>query len=260
MVLQGAIAFMFFIVAVGGLTTFSSLAEQIRIIAVSVISGFGARSLLPRMVGHLEKQIVQAEAKAESANTKAENATVEAELAMKDALEARKSAEELRKETDKKIEASSVKTILIHAAHPQTPEAEWKEALARAQSAIKDGATDPGIRINAARVLRWHGEINDAINSLDDAIAAFDSDTDKIRRRQSQCFAYFNRACYYASRYVEKGDAADLESAFEDIKNCLRIADRPAEWLASMRGDKELSSVVSLPKFEKIADEFMRST
>ena len=39
---SGAIAFMFFIVAVGGLTTFASSAEQIRIIAVSVISGFGA--------------------------------------------------------------------------------------------------------------------------------------------------------------------------------------------------------------------------
>jgi hypothetical protein len=57
----GAIAFLFFIIAVGGLTTFSTLGEQIRIIAVSVIAGFGARSLLPRMVGQLEKQIAQAQ-------------------------------------------------------------------------------------------------------------------------------------------------------------------------------------------------------
>jgi hypothetical protein len=106
-----AIAFLFFIIAVGGLTTFSTLGEQIRIIAVSVIAGFGARSLLPRMVGQLEKQIAQAQkdvaetqrnlgitkAEAEQASAKADSATseagaarAEAEAALREATEALK--------------------------------------------------------------------------------------------------------------------------------------------------------------------------
>jgi hypothetical protein len=278
--LAGAIAFIFFIVAVGGLTTFSSLVEQIRIIAVCVIAGFGARSLLPLMVRHLEDQIAQAKrdagqakVEAKQASVRAQNATSEAvaahaaadtattgaETAMKEATEALRKAEEIRRETEKKIKETNITTRLLNASHPEAQEAVWKEALAHAKLAIKDGTTDPGIWINAARVQRWHGLIDDAIHTLTNAIAAFESETDEKRRRKIQCFAYYNRACYYASKYKEKKDGEYFSHALKDIELCLEKAEPPAEWVTSMRGDKELASIVVSAEFQEIVERFTPS-
>src|ERR1700744_1183543 len=65
----GALGFLFFIIAVSGISDNLKSVDYLRIIAIGVIAGLGARNLLPGMVGQIEKQILQ---RAENAANKAE--------------------------------------------------------------------------------------------------------------------------------------------------------------------------------------------
>jgi len=63
----GAIGFIFFLTAIDGINGFVEMKEILRFISLSMIAGFGARRLLPMMVGNLEKQIAHAEQSADKA-------------------------------------------------------------------------------------------------------------------------------------------------------------------------------------------------
>jgi hypothetical protein len=228
----GAIAFIFFIVAVGGLTTFQALAEQLRFIAVCVIAGFGARSLLPRMVGHLEKQVEQAKTDAVEAKTKAETASEAARAAIE------------------KVEEVNLNMKLLEAAHPKAPPNLWKESLALAQVAMLEGTAKPVIWINAARVQRWHGSYTEAIKTLTDAINRFESG--RLQQDKNYAAAYYNRACYYEQLYKTGDDPEGRNKALRDVEAALRVSHHRESDIAEMRVDDDLAEVVMLPEFETI--------
>lgn len=84
----GSIAFLFFIAAIGGLNEFNTLNEYLRVISVSVIAGFGAQSLLPRMVGNLERQLSEVDNKMSRVGHQVEEVRDEAQSAVRSAQEA----------------------------------------------------------------------------------------------------------------------------------------------------------------------------
>jgi Alanine-zipper, major outer membrane lipoprotein len=254
----GAIAFMFFIIAVGGVTNFATVDEQLRTVAVSVIAGFGARSLLPRMVGQLEKQIAQASAKADTATEKADSATEKADNASSEAGAATAEAKRLEalvRETDEKFQVAKLQMKLLEAAHPQAQDGFWKPILENGLAAIRSGGAGPEIYFNVARVQRWHGLIDNAIDTLTNAINVF-RELPEERSRPLVNFGCFNRACYYYSRFKEGGNKDDNKNALRDVEMCLQKAHDPAAEIESMRRDLELGDLTLTTEFELIATRF----
>lgn len=253
----GAIAFLFFIIAVGGLTNFQTLTEQLRSMAVSVIAGFGARSLLPRMVGHLEKQVAEARTEAGEAKTEAEKATQEAKEALAKADEIRRSAEERMgeaearlKEAEERLRTIDLNEKLEAAARKEASPQHVKEALALFEEARRDGTAKSAIWINGARVQRWHVSHEEAIATLDAAIAVFEAG--KLPKDSNYPAAYYNRGCYYAQRFIRSNNADDCARAFRDLDACLKRSENPGAELAEMLGDPDLAELVSLEDFQAL--------
>jgi hypothetical protein len=229
----GAIAFLFFIIAVGGLTNFQTLNEQLRSIAVSVIAGFGARSLLPRMVGHLENQIAEAKTEAVEAKTEAEKATHSA----REALE--------------KSDALDLQMKLIEAAHTNTPEVQWRSTLNRTKLLIDSGRAESGHWINMARVQRWHGLLDEAIAHLELTIAAFADG--RLNKDVNYPTAYYNIACYLVARFKERNENSDKVSALENIDRCLQTSPNPVAVINEMREDTDFGEFIEFDEFKALA-------
>lgn len=218
------------------MTNFEAPAEQIRLVAVSVIAGFGARSLLPRMVGHLEKQVANAIDKAGEAKSEAERATQEA------------------REANEKLRVVHTNLKLLEVLDPNVPLQYWQDIFRKARVLIDEGKAPPALWINAARVLRWHNCLEDAISLLDETIKALESG--KIPKDQNYPIAYFNRACYYALRYASGKNTEDARKAVGDLEKYLHIIDNPSSQISKITADQDLGSILKTDEFEALAKKY----
>jgi hypothetical protein len=241
--IAGSLGFTFFIVAVGGLTDFEKPPEQLRCIAISVIAGFGARSLLPLMVGHLEQQVAEAKTEAEKASQDANKAQESAEA----------SARRL-KTAEARIQTLDLNMKLLEAAHPNAARELRREVLAIARAAMRDGTAKPVIWINAARVERWDGALDAAIQMLDEAVEAFESG--KLEKDRNYLKAYYNRGCYYEQKFLNSQDPRHRNCALRDIEQWLRLADDKAAHIRIMEADPDLAKLRELDGYRGLVAQY----
>jgi tetratricopeptide (TPR) repeat protein len=246
----GAVAFLFFIIAVGGLTNFETLTEQLRSIAVSVIAGFGARSLLPRMVGHLEHQVAQARNESSKAVAEAGRASHDAREAIDKAEATRKDAEQKLGQTERKLQTIEMNMKLLEAAHPNVPPNLWKNAIELAESAMRSGQAKLSIWINVARVQRWHVSYEVAIETLNNALVEIERG--RLAGDKNHAAVYYNRACYYEQLFAQKQEPAHREQALKDIEEALRHSQDQATDINEMLNDKDLESLRETEDFKRI--------
>ncbi len=246
--IAGSIAFLFFIIAVGGLTNFQNLTEQIRSIAVSVIAGFGARSLLPRMVNRLAEQVERANTNAAEAKDRAESASESAREAIEKAKQAQISAEDNLRKTEEKLELIHLNSKLGEAAHPDMPSDIWRSTLNRAMVFIAEDRASAVTWINVARVQRWHNQLDEAIKTLDDLIKIIESG--KFEKDDNYARAYYNRSCYNEKKYKEGGENYYRENCIKDIQQCLKNTLDKNYILQHMLIDPDLRDVISLDEFK----------
>lgn len=196
--IAGSLGFLFFITAVGGIsTTFGGLQEYLRAISGSVIAGFGARSLLPKMAGQLEKQVAEAASKAEAASHDAKEAIHDAK------------AQEIR------LRRMEAHLKLVSATHPQASAASREEALRLGQEIIAGGTDTSATWINIARVQRAAGNLERAIETLNLAIKRM---LDGALENTNLGAAYYNRGCYRALIFKDCNDEKQLQASLDDLK------------------------------------------
>lgn len=206
----GAIGFLFFINAVGGISGVVDEQQMFRIISSSVISGFGARSLLSKMAGHLEKQVAEARSMAEEAVDEA-------------------------KANDVRIKVLEANLKLTQAAHPHSSTAMREDAIKNAKQLIMSGNDTSGTWVNLARVYRWNDDLASAISTLTTAISKMKSGE---LAKDNLNPAHYNRGCYSACLYEKTKDRTVLASALDDLKSALDLAiEREAEIDAIWKDD-----------------------
>lgn len=198
----GAIGFIFFINAVGGISGTVDEQQIFRVVSSSVIAGFGARSLLSKMAGQLEKQVAEARSMAEEAVDEA-------------------------KANDVRIKVLEANLKLTQAAHPHSSSAMREDAIQNAKKLISSGNDTSGTWVNLARVYRWNDDLASAISTLTTAISKMKSGE---LAKDNLSPAHYNRGCYNACLYEKTKDRTVLASALDDLKTALDLAiEREAE-------------------------------
>lgn len=225
----GAWGFLFFVGATGGINDFSTLPEQLRVISVSVIAGFGARRLLPQMVDNISAKVA-----------KLEETTSQLERTTSDKVDTLKHVtEEEHHRTAVHIANLEANMGLLAMARPDADHQQRTKALNDAIALIEKNDAQPMVWINAARALRWTGETADAIALLERFIAATDEGTIPMSPANYQA-AYYNLACYKALTASAAGDESLLESALSDLANAYSKAPDKAKELAFIEQDSDL--------------------
>lgn len=253
----GAIAFLFFVIAVGGLTNFQTLTEQLRSIAVSVIAGFGARRLLPRMVGHLERQMEEVKSEAEKASHDAKEAAQEAKVVserQESSDERLKKTEQTLRETEGRLKSLELSNRLDRAANPKASASHVAEALRQFADARKSKWAEPFVWINAARVQRHHVSYDVAIGTLSDFLATVDGGG--LRKDGNYPAAYYNRGCYHWLRFEITQDTADQDRALKDLQSCLDSTPNPLTEIDEMRRDPDLCRLIVLDVFAGLVSKY----
>ncbi|MFH6785196.1 hypothetical protein [Methylobacterium sp. MA0201] len=250
----GAIAFLFFIAAIGGLNDFNTLNEYLRLISVSVIAGFGARSLLPRMVGNLEKQLSEVDNKVSRFGNQVEKIRDEAQSAVKSAQEAITQATNARLEAERQYnelrDTITLNNELIKACAKNTDPQDWGSQLKRAEDLARQGTATSALWINIARLQRFKISLDSAIVTLDMLLLKYENK--ELAKDHNFIAAYFNRACYHELRFLANSNAADRQLALADARACLNHAGDPAFEINQMRGDEDLSELVKTEEFISI--------
>lgn len=254
----GSIAFLFFIAAIGGLNNFNTLNEYLRLTSVSVIAGFGARSLLPRMVGNLEKQLSEVDTKVtqvgsqvEEIRDQAQSAAISAQEAITQATSARIEAERQYNELRDTI---TLNNELIKACAKDTDPQHWGIQLKRAEDLARKGAASSALWINIARLQRFKLSLDTAIVTLDMMLKKCEDN--ELVKDHNFIAAYFNRACYHELRFLDTRNASDRKLALADARACLIHAKDPAFEVDQMRGDEDLSELVKTDEFIAIVRVF----
>jgi len=250
----GSIAFLFFIAAIGGLNEFNTLNEYLRLISVSVIAGFGARSLLPRMVGNLEKQLSEVDNKVSRVGHQVEEIRDEAQSAVRSAQEAITQATNARLEAEQRYnelkDTINLNNELIKACAKDTDPQDWASQLKRAEDLARQGTATSALWINIARLQRFKISLDSAIVTLDMLLMKYENK--EMAKDHNFIAAYFNRTCYHELRFLKNSNVADRQLALADARACLMHANDPAFEINQMRGDEDLSEIVKTDEFNSI--------
>jgi hypothetical protein len=242
----GALGFLFFTLAVGGITesVASNFSEQLRLLSTSVIAGFGARRLLPQMAGHLEQRIAKANKDASEAKEKAEGAS-----------DLVKDLRQQLEDANKQVATMRVRTQLKHAI--ETPDADrvWKTALTDAKEIIEArGSTISSLWIDAARVEMRYVSIDAALETLSDMVKLVENGT--LPKNNNYPTAFFNRACYYSQKYCASGEEIHCTQALDSLRKMWDAADAPEVFAKYIESDNQLDPVRKNPEFSGILDTF----
>jgi hypothetical protein len=241
----GALGFLFFIIAVSGINDNLKSVDYLRIIAIGVIAGLGARNLLPGMVGQIEKQILQ----------RAENAANKAE------------------ENQQKVAADTEKVQKVVNTVTKTSEDNFRDRLlisAAAQAAYSEKEKDPqrplfiekleerrrGARaldangyIVLARLYRVQNDLPKAIEVLASYLGAAGKVTPP---NQAYHTVLYNLACYRCVRGAQVGDKQLLEHALDDLAEALKYSENPETDKAYAREDDDLAALKQDPRFQEL--------
>jgi len=246
----GAISFIFFVAAIGGINSFNTSLEIARFVSLSMIAGFGARRLLPMMVGHLEKQIAQAAETSQraliSAQQTSEHLTV---------------AEHRITHTERKLELVRINANLLTAAHASASTSMRDQARQEAENAlagIEDtknlDAPIPSIYINLARVYRASGDLSRAIDLLTKFVRKVERN--ELLRDSNFSIAYFNRACYQALRSEAGASAEELDRAMDDFERSIELSPDQIDDLRYALNDPDLRSLKQMKRFQDLLKRF----
>jgi hypothetical protein len=234
----GSLAFLFFLIGVSGISdTFGHL-EQLRVVAVSVIAGLGARSLLPRMVGQLENQVLakakEASNQAVAAKNQTEKIAAATRVASDDHLliaEAQKAAFGDGKDEDR--------TLLI------------KKLEARRQ---EDAPLEANGYIVLARLYRVQHDIPKAIDVLTSYLTAAGKVTPPD---QAYSTVLYNRACYRCLQASTSAvpDQNLLEQALDDLREALRYSEDPGADRKYAAADDDLTALRNDTRFKEFTSQ-----
>ncbi|MEP3775592.1 MAG: hypothetical protein ABJM82_01065 [Shimia thalassica] len=235
----GAFGFMFFTLAVGGITdaVVSKFAEQLRLLSICFISGFGARRLLPQMAGHLEQQIAQANKEASEAKAQAHSTVGQVS------------------DLSQQLDTMKIRTRLKHAIDSPDADRVWKTALAEAKEIIRARTTDiPSFWIDVARIEMRYVSIEAALDTIADMLALMESG--KLPKNINYPTAFFNRACYYSKLFEDSGDERYCGLSLENLRKLLEVAESPSVFSKYVESDPQLEAVRSNKGFADILDMF----
>jgi hypothetical protein len=233
----GAIGFLFFIVAVGEITKFDEVIEKIRVISVSTIAGFGARSLLPKMVAPLEKQI----------------AAVSEEAAR--ALQTAKSATEQLEAQQKRVDFLELNTKLIEAAHQGAATERRREILAKAKDYIQRGGAECAIWVNLARVQRWDSA-DDAIQTLNNALREVEAG--RVKKDGNYNIIFYNLACYHNQKFRDSENRSDWEAISKNLDTYFSHSENPTFEIEQISNDPDLRDILDTEDFKGLAAKHMK--
>lgn len=238
----GALGFMFFTLAVGGITeaVVNKFAEQLRLLSICFIAGFGARRLLPQMAGHLEQQIAQANKEASEAKAQASSTVGQVS------------------NLSRQLETMKIRNRLKHAIDSPDADRVWKTALEEAKEIIQSRSTDiPSFWIDVARIEMRYVSIEAALETIADMLTLMESG--KLPKNINYPTAFFNRACYYSKLFEKSGDDRYFGLALENLRKILEVAESPNVFCKYVETDPQLDAVRDREGFNEILDMFRNS-
>lgn len=260
----GAIGFVFFIISIGGVSTFSSVVEWLRLTSLSVLAGVGAPNLLPLMVSSLQKQIT-------AANEAARTAQERAEAAVKQAVSAQREAEKVKGDyeslaaNNQKLAADLENTRLVRdieliiSRFDEVPPAEHSRVVEGARRLIDDGRAAPHLFVGLGMYLkrRFHSDPHSDA-PLREAIAVLERAKRSVAEAgdpRLRAFDY-NIACYYGLIHGFSGAAGALEACLDHLRTSLERSDDVAADLRSIQEDKDFDAVRETPGFLALIEAF----
>lgn len=261
----GAVAFIFFVTAIGGIRAFTDPSEIARFIALSMIAGFGARRLLPMMVTHLEKQIAHAEESADRALNTAEALLAQLETAqqrMSATEQNMKSTERKLELTVRKLELVRINANLLSSWHASAPKSTRDRAILDATAAlaeIGDSANQdqslPAIFINLARLYRASGKLDEAIELLERFVMK--AERGELVANANVSVAYYNLACYRLLKEKSDTEHTGLERALDDFERSIKLSPNPADDMRYAQKDADLSPMKETKRFKDLLKRFI---
>lgn len=237
----GAIGFLFFIAAVGGISSSSNgLEAYLRTISSSVIAGFCARSLLSKMAGQLEKQVAEAQSKAEELEKQVAGAQSKAEELEEKVAGAQSKAEEAvgdARVNDVKVRQLEASLLLLDAIGPNAGPPAQDKAIDYTKALISNGEATAAHWGNLARLYRRMDNLPEAIATLDKVIPLIERG--ELNGRLNPF--YYNRGCYKAMQYGD-GECKDkglLAASLSDLAAAINSAVDKEEEKKTVWGDKD---------------------
>lgn len=224
----GALGFLFFMVAVGGITSpFQGLTDYLRVISTSVIAGFGARRLLSRMVDHLEQKIADAQSTADAAILETQ-------------------------ENEERLDLLETNMKLLEAADGPSTQATRDDAIERGEKLVSEGRANAITWIHLSRVYRWNDNLDSAIDTLDKFIPL--ARAGKFSQTSLNP-AYYNRGCYHALLYKNAKDEGRLTKCLTDLNSALETCSDRVKEIALIWNDDDWNHLANEQSFTDIVGQ-----
>lgn len=200
----GSLGFVFIEASLGAIQSPLTGQQVIRLAALSVVAGFGARKLLPLITDQLSRRVEQherllREAQREIESQKNRNMEVQKELS---------SLEDYKEHTE--IEQDLINVLDGHASMSSYP-----DLLDRAHRLIENGKAKSSLVTWYAMYLKRQGKLGEAI----DALSAYLERDPRPGRNHGRI--RYNLGCYLALRASTTGDASDERNAVANLKAAL---------------------------------------
>lgn len=235
----GAVGFIFFTIAVSDFSAALGLEEILRILSTSVIAGFGARRLLPKMVNSLEDKLRDTNKRIEETNDRAQVALEKMAEAEKHIAEMEEQAEKTAKEVREEARQNQRLKVNINLREAATKTASAilrREAVEEAEALIEDRNASSATWVALARVHRWNGKLETALVTLDRGLKAMMAgDVDKM----NLAALYYNRGCYRALLHTPNTSDQEKHKALSDLDLFFENADDPAHEANIISGDAD---------------------
>lgn len=192
--ISGAIAIELVLIGIQKFSTEATVDNELFLLSISIIAGFGARRLLPQLRDRLEEEVIRN-------REETREASEDAHEAMEEAREAR---------------------LQLRVLASLRPEAPASERAACIDYLTKELQSDPTERTNAitlGRLQRASGDLGSAVQTLTGFLAAKGEERDK-----DYADALYNRACYNALLWKPTSGPEVLEKVLSDLRQSFDIA------------------------------------
>lgn len=185
----GALAVQLILLAAKQFSNDASVANQLFIFTLSLVSGFGARNILPMITRKLEREID----------------------------EVRRESHETSEDVKEVITFSKVMESL----KPDAPASERAWGISELSKYAQEAPTNRTFAILLGRLHRANQDLQAGINALDNFLRAKDQANE---RDKDYADALYNRACYETLLWKDTDETSHKEQAYRDLAASLEIS------------------------------------
>lgn len=199
----GALALQWALLSVGKFESVHTPQNIIFIFTISVVSGFGARRLLPGLRQALEDQMLQNKKEINQIKDEVDETKEIADIALERASE------------------SDVISKALSTFDPKFPESAAHESIHELRGLVNKQPTNRYASIILARLLRRCNDIGEGILVLDRFLTAKDGSRELDK---DYADVLYNRACYYSVLYSKSKQDEHREKSIQDLINSIKIS------------------------------------